>query len=48
MEEGFLNDVFGVSFVAGDAERHSKDSVAVAYDECAVGFLVSGQDRPDD
>jgi hypothetical protein len=28
--------------VAGNAEGHSKDGVTVAYDEGAVGFLVSG------
>ena len=47
-KEGFLNDLFSVGFVAGDAEGYAEDSVAVAYDKCAVGFFVSGQNRPDD
>ena len=47
-KEGFLNDLFSIGLVAGDAEGHAEDGVAVAYDECAVGFFVSGQNRPDD
>src|SRR5579871_6812059 len=47
-EEGFLNDLFGVGLVAGDAEGYAEDSRAVAYDELAVGLFVSGENRPDD
>ena len=40
-KEGFLNDLFGVGLVAGDAEGDSEDGLAVAYDELAVGLFVS-------
>jgi hypothetical protein len=41
-EESFLNYLFCVGFIAGDAEGYTEDGVTMAYYKCAVGFFVSG------
>src|SRR6266851_4278757 len=46
-QEGLLYDLFRVGFVAGDAEGYAEDTLAVAYDECAVRLFVSGENCPD-
>src|ERR1700727_3174209 len=46
-QESFLHNLVRVGFIAGDAEGHTEDALAMTGDQPAVGFLISGEDCPD-